>query len=55
MSLNDYEMIGKLGSGSFGVVHKARDKTKNLVCVIKMVDIAKMDTKMRKNVAISKL
>lgn len=55
MSLQDYEIISKLGSGSFGVVHKARDKKTNNICVIKIVDISNMNAKLRKSVNFSLL
>ena len=50
MSLQDYELLGKLGAGSFGVVHKARDRKTNAIVVLKIVDISKMNAKLRKNV-----
>ena len=50
MSLQDYELLGKLGAGSFGVVHKARDSKTNTIVVLKIVDVSKMNTKLRKNV-----
>ena len=53
MSLQDYELLGKLGAGSFGVVHKARDKKTNTIVVVKIVDVSKMNTKLRKNVETS--
>lgn len=48
--MQNYEILSKLGAGSFGVVHKARDKKTNNIVVIKVVDISKMNAKMRKNV-----
>lgn len=50
MSIQDYQLLSKLGSGSFGVVHKARDKKNNTICVVKIVDVSNMNTKLRKNV-----
>jgi serine/threonine protein kinase len=35
MSLKDYEVINKLGAGSFGVVYKAKHKKSTELCVIK--------------------
>lgn len=48
--MQDYELLSKLGSGSFGVVHKARDKKTNLICVVKIVDISHMNPKIKKSV-----
>lgn len=50
--MQDYELLSKLGSGSFGVVHKARDKKNNTICVVKIVDISNMNAKLRKSVTI---
>ncbi len=50
MSIQDYELLSKIGSGSFGVVHKAREKKTNAICVVKIVDCSQMNTKLRKNV-----
>ena len=50
MSIQDYEILSKLGSGSFGVVHKARDKKNNMIVVIKIVDISNMNARLRKSV-----
>lgn len=49
--MQDYEILSKLGSGSFGVVHKARDKKTNSIVVIKIVDISNMNAKLRKSVS----
>jgi cyclin-dependent kinase 10 len=51
MSIKDYEMLTKLGEGSFGIVHKARDKKTNTIVVIKIVNISNMNAKLRKNVS----
>jgi len=33
--IEDYEFLGKLGQGSFGVVHKVRHKQKGGIFVLK--------------------
>lgn len=50
MNSQNYEILNKLGEGAFGVVYKARDKTTNMICVVKKINIEKMSSKMRKNV-----
>lgn len=47
MSLKEFQILGKLGSGSFGIVYKAKRKEDGEICVLKEVDIKKMDKKTR--------
>jgi serine/threonine protein kinase len=42
----------KLGSGSFGVVYKARRREDGEICVLKEVELKRMDKKMREWVLI---
>lgn len=51
MSVQNYEILNKLGEGSFGVVYKVRDKTTNTLQVIKKIDLSKMSAKLRRNVS----
>lgn len=48
MSLKDYQMMAKLGAGSFGVVYKAKNKKTAEICVIKEIDISKLDARLKK-------
>ena len=51
-SSKDYEFLNKLGSGSFGVVFKARDKRTDTICVVKQINMSKMENRIRKIVTI---
>ena len=42
MSLNDFEILNKLGSGSFGVVYKIRYKENGKIYVLKQINTSKM-------------
>jgi serine/threonine protein kinase len=41
-------MMGKLGAGSFGIVYKAKNRKNAEVCVIKEIDISKLDARLKK-------
>ena len=45
--MRDYEILSKLGSGSFGVVYRAKRKDNGEVCVLKEVEMKSMDRKMK--------
>lgn len=49
-SLRNYEIRQKLGSGSYGVIYKAVNKTDKSVCVLKQIALTRMSEKARKNV-----
>jgi len=36
--MSDYETLGKLGQGSFGVVYKVRRKATGVLYVLKQID-----------------
>lgn len=40
--LSDFEIMGKLGQGSFGVVYKVRRKSDKEVYVLKQIDLSRM-------------
>ena len=42
LSLKDFEMLGKLGSGSFGIVYKWKYKENGKIYVLKQVNTSKM-------------
>ncbi|KRX10221.1 Protein kinase-like domain [Pseudocohnilembus persalinus] len=46
-TLRDFEFLGKLGQGSFGVVYKVRRKLDSKVYVMKQINISKMNTRMK--------
>ena len=48
MILNEYEIITRLGAGSFGIVYRAKLKKTNEMFVIKEIQMAKMDPKVKK-------
>jgi len=33
--IQDFEILGKLGQGSYGVVYKVKDRITNNICVLK--------------------
>ena len=45
--LSDFDILNKLGKGSFGVVYKVRRKTDNQIYVMKQIDIKQMKSKYR--------
>ena len=47
MHYKDYEILSKLGSGSFGIVYKVRRKDSSDICVLKEVELKSMDRKMK--------
>ena len=47
-SINDFEILSKLGQGSFGIVYKVRRKIDKGAYVLKQINIAQMNTKLRK-------
>lgn len=40
--LEDFEIIGKLGQGSFGVVYKVKRKSNKEIYVLKQIDLSRM-------------
>jgi NIMA (never in mitosis gene a)-related kinase len=44
-SLKDFEMLTRLGQGSFGIVHKVRRRADNNIYVMKLIPIGQMDSR----------
>jgi serine/threonine protein kinase len=51
--LRNFEIQTKLGSGSYGVIYKALDKSTREVCVLKQISLGRLSEKARKNVPLS--
>jgi NIMA (never in mitosis gene a)-related kinase len=49
MSINDFEFLGELGKGSFGLVYKVRRKQDNNIYALKKVEISKLNQKEKEN------
>lgn len=47
-SLKDYELLGEIGRGAFGVVYKVRNRRDNEIYVLKQVGIEKFDNNFKK-------
>lgn len=42
-TLKNYEIHQKLGSGSYGVIYKAINKSDKSVCVLKQINLTRMN------------
>lgn len=49
-SLRNYEIHQKLGSGSYGVIYKAVSKKDRSTCVLKQINLGRLNEKAKKNV-----
>jgi len=48
-TLKDFDTVGKLGQGSFGIVYKVKRKVDNNIYVMKQINISKMNTRMKQD------
>lgn len=48
-TLKDFDTLGKLGQGSFGIVYKVKRKMDSNVYVMKQIDISKMNSRMKQD------
>lgn len=48
LTLNDFEILGKLGSGSFGIVYKIKYKENGKIYVLKQINTSKMSYQEKK-------
>jgi serine/threonine protein kinase len=49
--IRNFEIQNKLGSGSYGVIYKAIDKSTREICVLKQISLGRLSEKARKNVS----
>jgi serine/threonine protein kinase len=48
--IRNFDIQTKLGSGSYGVIYKALNKTTREICVLKQISLSRLTDKARKNV-----
>ena len=48
--IRNYEIQTRLGSGSYGVIYKAINKTTKEVCVLKQISLSRLNEKAKKSV-----
>ena len=48
--IRNFDIQTKLGSGSYGVIYKAINKTTKEVCVLKQISLSRLNEKAKKSV-----
>lgn len=49
--MKNFEIQHKLGSGSYGVIYKALNKSNRSICVLKQINLTRLNEKAKKNVS----
>lgn len=49
--MKNFEIQHKLGSGSYGVIYKALNKSSRSICVLKQINLTRLNEKAKKNVS----
>lgn len=47
MNISQFDILGRLGQGSFGTVYKARRKDDRELCVLKQISLKKLTQKQK--------
>lgn len=50
--ISNFEIQTKLGSGSYGVIYKALNKSTKEICVLKQISLGRLNEKAKKNVIV---
>lgn len=51
--IRNFDIQIKLGSGSYGVIYKAINKTTKEICVLKQISLSRLNEKAKKSVIVA--